>query len=65
MSRMQSSLMRARSNSIFNHRRVQITLDGNDITNDETPIEEKRKTSLSTRTEVLMPAWQFFKLLRM
>ncbi|KAK5120016.1 hypothetical protein LTR85_007092 [Meristemomyces frigidus] len=56
---------RKRADSIFSQRKIELT--GIDPTKLDTPDDCKqdargRKLSL-TRTEVLMPAWQFFKLL--
>lgn len=64
--RLRPSVARSRADSIFSQRRVKVG-EGTAIPAEQTvPTtgDEKRKGSLSTRTEVLMPAWQFFKLLR-
>lgn len=58
---------RKRADSIFSQRKVELT--GVDPTQSETPNapdllqDAKGRKLSSTRTEVLMPAWQFFKLL--
>ena len=56
---------RKRADSIFSSRKVE--LDGIDLTrtksDDQSGVPELKARKLSTRTEVLMPAWQFFKLL--
>ncbi|GAM90873.1 hypothetical protein ANO11243_089190 [Dothideomycetidae sp. 11243] len=53
-----------RKDSIFSQRRVRAD-DAGRLADESIPYgtDEKRKGSLGTRTEVLMPAWQFFKLL--
>lgn len=56
---------RKRADSIFSQRKVQI--EGVDLDkpvfDDSKSAQEKKDRRMSTRTEVLMPAWQFFKLL--
>lgn len=58
---------RKRADSIFSQRKVQI--EGVDpdkdkpVFDDTKSSQEKKDRRMSTRTEVLMPAWQFFKLL--
>lgn len=57
---------RKRADSIFSQRRVHIEgIDPNAPTLDDTKnaFGAKLERRMSTRTEVLMPAWQFFKLL--
>jgi len=57
---------RKRADSIFSQRRVLIEgVDPNASTTDDTKNAQgaKLERRMSTRTEVLMPAWQFFKLL--
>ncbi|KAI6854584.1 cysteine proteinase [Hortaea werneckii] len=58
---------RKRADSIFSQRKVELTgIDPDkfqETTDDPTAIQDARGRKLSTRTEVLMPAWQFFKLL--
>ncbi|KAI6814557.1 cysteine proteinase [Hortaea werneckii] len=58
---------RKRADSIFSQRKVELTgIDPDrfqETTDDATAIQDARGRKLSTRTEVLMPAWQFFKLL--
>ncbi|KAK3717840.1 hypothetical protein LTR37_005611 [Vermiconidia calcicola] len=62
---------RKRADSIFSQRRVQLagvdpeTLNQHTNSNDDEPntTQDVKGRKLSTRTEVLMPAWQFFKLL--
>lgn len=56
--------MRKRADSIFSQKRVKVSVDGEPAKDGHMhsdPAEQQRKASL--RTEVLMPAWQFFKLL--
>lgn len=56
---------RKRADSIFSQRKVTIEgVDPSKATSDESknPPDDKLRR-MSTRTEVLMPAWQFFKLL--
>lgn len=56
---------RKRADSIFSQRRVELTgIDPEELKRQETngSVDAKGR-KLSTRTEVLMPAWQFFKLL--
>lgn len=55
---------RKRGDSIFSQRKVELVGVDPEMTKEDpetAPPERERK--LSTRTEVLMPAWQFFKLL--
>ncbi|RMX86762.1 hypothetical protein D0869_02847 [Hortaea werneckii] len=58
---------RKRADSIFSQRKVELTgIDPDkfqETSNDLTTIQDAKGRKLSTRTEVLMPAWQFFKLL--
>ena len=60
------TLGRKRADSIFSQRKVEV-IEGVDATSptghDTTPTQDGMGRKLSTRTEVLMPAWQFFKLL--
>ncbi|KAK5166061.1 uncharacterized protein LTR77_008322 [Saxophila tyrrhenica] len=59
------SLARKRADSIFSQRKVELTgIDPEDLKRHDTNTSvDTRGRKLSTRTEVLMPAWQFFKLL--
>lgn len=53
---------RKRADSIFSQRKVELTgIDPEQLNADTSNLAPMRK--MSTRTEVLMPAWQFFKLL--
>ncbi|KAF2151298.1 cysteine proteinase [Myriangium duriaei CBS 260.36] len=63
--RLRPSVARSRADSIFSQRRVKVGDGTAKPAEENAPSagDEKRKGSLSTRTEVLMPAWQFFKLL--
>ncbi|SMQ53491.1 unnamed protein product [Zymoseptoria tritici ST99CH_3D1] len=63
LDRIRPGLGRKRGDSIFSQRRVEIVgIDPDEATvESEAPAEKERK--MSTKTEVLMPAWQFFKLL--
>lgn len=62
LDRIRPGLARGRADSIFSQRRVEIL--GVDPEKSTTQDETESKTrKMSTRTEVLMPAWQFFKLL--
>lgn len=56
---------RKRADSIFSQRRVEITGVDPETLNRQTTHDslDPKGRKLSTRTEVLMPAWQFFKLL--
>ncbi|PNS18526.1 hypothetical protein CAC42_5065 [Sphaceloma murrayae] len=58
------SMGRTRADSIFSQRKVKVT-EPEKIMEDSGSVSsvQTRKTKASTRTEVLMPAWQFFKLL--
>lgn len=62
LDRIRPDMQRSRANSIFSQRRVIPAVDSksNQISDSKDP-EHQRKASI--RTEVLMPAWQFFKLL--
>ena len=66
LARLRPGTGRKRADSIFSQRRV--TPEGTPAATEAptTPAEDTRalrKLSTATRTEVLMPAWQFFKLL--
>jgi hypothetical protein len=63
LDRVRPGLGRKRGDSIFSSRRVEIIgVDPNEVQDQsEARTEMERKPSL--KTEVLMPAWQFFKLL--
>lgn len=66
--RLRPSVARHRADSIFNQRRINLGDAATQPTDIEAPSDtndEKRGSVAPTRTEVLMPAWQFFKLLRM
>ncbi|KAK5677401.1 hypothetical protein LTS10_009971 [Elasticomyces elasticus] len=56
---------RKRADSIFSQRRVELTgIDPNALhAGDSHTSQDLPMRKMSTRTEVLMPAWQFFKLL--
>jgi len=58
---------RKRADSIFSQRKVKMELTGADHSttapDDPDAVQHNRTRKMSTRTEVLMPAWQFFKLL--
>ncbi|KAK3048706.1 hypothetical protein LTR09_010015 [Extremus antarcticus] len=56
---------RKRADSIFSQRKLELTgIDPEELKRQETNGSQDAKgRKLSTRTEVLMPAWQFFKLL--
>ena len=59
-----STYMQRRNNSIFNERYQDVGEDRNESTEDAISAKGRpRKGSL--RKEVLMPAWQFFRLIRM
>ena len=54
---------RKRADSIFSQRKVALTgIDPEQLKASDAPQDEHGR-KMSTRTEVLMPAWQFFKLL--
>ncbi|KAG8627945.1 hypothetical protein KVT40_003818 [Elsinoe batatas] len=59
------SVGRSRADSIFSQRRVTVAAEPEKPADDAGSVNSAhtRKTRQSTRTEVLMPAWQFFKLL--
>lgn len=60
--RLRPTMGRKRADSIFSQRKVEMS--GGDPEKDEAfRSANARERKLSTRTEVLMPAWQFFKLL--
>jgi len=64
--RLRPTAGRKRADSIFSQRKVSLTgLDPEKIetTDDPNAMRDVKGRKLSTRTEVLMPAWQFFKLL--
>lgn len=63
LERIRPTMSRKRGDSIFSQRKIELVgIDPEKGKEDfEAPPEKERK--LSTRTEVLMPAWQFFKLL--
>ncbi|KAK6437873.1 hypothetical protein LTR95_005927 [Oleoguttula sp. CCFEE 5521] len=65
LNRIRPTTGRKRADSIFSQRRVElIGVDPDAKSTDDTlPPKEVKLRKLSTRTEVLMPAWQFFKLL--
>lgn len=55
-----------RADSIFSQRKLDLTsIDPAKLesTNDQNATQDVKGRKMSTRTEVLMPAWQFFKLL--
>ncbi|KAF2721331.1 cysteine proteinase [Polychaeton citri CBS 116435] len=55
---------RKRTESIFSQRRVELSREATSGSNDDPPpLLDVKGRKMSTRTEVLMPAWQFFKLL--
>lgn len=55
---------RKRADSIFSQRRVQIEgIDPEKLADEKKATQEDKAQRVGTRTEVLMPAWQFFKLL--
>ncbi|KAK3647562.1 hypothetical protein LTR56_008056 [Elasticomyces elasticus] len=55
---------RKRADSIFSQRRVELTgIDPNALQAGDSHTSDLPMRKMSTRTEVLMPAWQFFKLL--
>lgn len=57
------SFGRKRQDSIFSQRKVQV-LEGVELERSRTDAsQDPAARKMSTRTEVLMPAWQFFKLL--
>lgn len=56
---------RKRTDSIFSQRRVEGIDPEKQGPAEVNLAEAQKQRKLSTRTEVLMPAWQFFKLLRM
>jgi len=56
--------MRSRSDSIFSSRRKLQTIEGEPAkADDNASVRTDKPRQASIRTEVLMPAWQFFKLL--
>jgi hypothetical protein len=60
------ALGRKRGDSIFSQRKIEILgidPEASTKTEDGSPRPDNQLRKLSTRTEVLMPAWQFFKLL--
>lgn len=60
--KLRPSFARGRADSIFSQRKIEIL--GVDPEKTSTPDSHDQKLrKMSTRTEVLMPAWQFFKLL--
>lgn len=62
VSKLRPGLGRNRADSIFSQRRIPpVDLASNDNPDNKQRPDRQRKASL--RTEVLMPAWQFFKLL--
>ena len=61
LDKLRPGVNRKRADSIFSQRRVTSNADEKKDPDDGTP-GRPRKNSI--RTEVLMPAWQFFKLLR-
>ena len=64
ISRLRPSLGRKRQDSIFSQRRIHNGVDPRKQSNGtKTSADEAASQQLSTRTEVLMPAWQFFRLL--
>lgn len=65
LEQLRPGLGRKRADSIFSQRKVElIGIDPNDLSRVETSgTMDSQGRKLSTRTEVLMPAWQFFKLL--
>lgn len=65
LERLRPTSGRKRTDSIFSQRRVELMgIDPEELKATETnPAPEGRERKMSTRTEVLMPAWQFFKLL--
>ncbi|GAB7352694.1 hypothetical protein MBLNU459_g3053t1 [Dothideomycetes sp. NU459] len=54
---------RKRADSIFSQRRVQASGDEKKDLDDTVSLASSKQRKASIRTEVLMPAWQFFKLL--
>lgn len=58
---------RKRQDSIFSQRKIEVVNgvdpDASTNTDEATPGPDSKLRKMSTRTEVLMPAWQFFKLL--
>ncbi|KXT01453.1 hypothetical protein AC578_9509 [Pseudocercospora eumusae] len=56
---------RKRGDSIFSQRKVEVSQgwDPEKTNEDHGAPQEVKERKMSTRTEVLMPAWQFFKLL--
>lgn len=63
--KLRPALGRKRADSIFSQRKVELTgIDPEQVNTDEPNATlEAKLRKMSTRTEVLMPAWQFFKLL--
>ncbi|KAI5364772.1 Putative ubiquitin specific protease domain, papain-like cysteine peptidase superfamily [Septoria linicola] len=61
LERVRPGLGRKRGNSIFSQRRVE--LNGIDPEKEMLASSGEKERKMSTKTEVLMPAWQFFKLL--
>lgn len=64
--RLRPTFGRKRQDSIFSQRKVElIGIDPETLTKTDSSISQQELPGrkLSTRTEVLMPAWQFFKLL--
>jgi hypothetical protein len=63
LERVRPGIDRKRGNSIFSQRKVELTL-GIDPEKDGGEGEgREQERKMSTRTEILLPAWQFFKLL--
>lgn len=54
---------RGRADSIFSQRRVLAGVDPKKDSDDAASLASSKQRKASIRTEVLMPAWQFFKLL--
>lgn len=62
---LRSGSARKRADSIFSQRKVELNgVDPDRLrTTNDSNLQDAQDRKLSTRTEVLMPAWQFFKLL--
>ena len=61
LERVRPSLGRKRGDSIFSQRKIELI--GVDPEKEMLKSSDEKQRKMSTKTEVLMPAWQFFKLL--
>nr|POE78535.1 hypothetical protein CFP56_60767 [Quercus suber] len=66
VAKLRPGMVRSRADSIFSQRQIaldNVEPDFKGTTDDRNRLMDSQSRKLSLRTEVLMPAWQFFKLL--